>query len=93
MRTTVVEEVWCAMNRMRIKKASGPSEIALKLFRAGGDNCLKYFTNIFKAIFFNDKLLEKWILSSLVQILKGKGDPLNTEIGSCFLYLLTGKRL
>ena len=32
------------------------------------------------------------MLSLLVQILKGKGDPLNPKI-ICFLYLLTWKRL
>ena len=61
--------------------------------KVGGDKCLKYLTNIFNDLFFKDKLPEKWMLSSLVQILKGKGDPLNPKIRSCFLYLLTSKRL
>ena len=35
-----VEEVWCAMNRMKIRNASGPtSGVAIELFKAGGDKC------------------------------------------------------
>ena len=30
----VVEESWCAMNRMKIGKASGSSEVALEMFKA-----------------------------------------------------------
>ena len=48
---TEVEEVRRAMNRMKIGKASGPSEIALEMFKAGGDKCLKSLTNIFNDIF------------------------------------------
>ena len=47
------------------------------MFKAGGDKCLKYFTNIFNDILFKDKLWEEWMLSSFVPIFKGKGDPLN----------------
>ena len=65
------------MNRMKIGKASGPSCIAIELFKAGGDKCLKSLTNVFNDILFKDKLLEEWMLSSLVPILKRKGDPLN----------------
>ena len=77
VRRIEVEEVQCAMNRMKIRKATGPSRVALELFKAGGDKCLKSLTNIFNDILFNDKLLEEWMLSSLVPIFKGKGDPLN----------------
>ena len=46
VRRTEVEEVWCAMNRMKIGKASGPSGVAIDLFKAGGDKCLKSLTDI-----------------------------------------------
>ena len=72
-----VEEVRCAMNRMKTGKASGPSGVAIELFKAGGDKCLKSLTNIFNDILFKDKLPEEGILSSLVPIFKGKGDLLN----------------
>ena len=39
-----VEEVQCAMNRMRIRKTSGPPGVALEMFKAGGDKCLKSLT-------------------------------------------------
>ena len=71
-----VDKVQCAMNCMKIGKVSGLSGVALELFKAGGDKCLKSLTNIFN-ILFKDKLPEEWILSFLVPIFKGKGDPLN----------------
>ena len=72
-----VEELRCAMNQMKIRKASGPSGVALEMFKAGGDKCLRSLTNIFNDILFKDKLLEEWMLNSLVPIFKEKGDPLN----------------
>ena len=63
VRRIKVEEVRCAMDHMKIGKA-------------GGDKCLKSLTNIFN-ILLKDKLPEEWMLSSLVPIFKGKGDPLN----------------
>ena len=47
------------MNRIKIGKASGPSGLALEMFRACGDNYLKSLTNIFNDILFKDKLPEK----------------------------------
>ena len=54
-----VEGVQCAINRMKIWKASGLSEVAIEMFKAGGDNCLKSLTNIFNDILFKDKLPEE----------------------------------
>ena len=65
------------MNRMKIGKASGPSGVALEMFKAGKDKCLKSLTNIFSEFLFNNKLPEEWLFSSLVPIFKGNGDPLN----------------
>ena len=69
-----VKEVF-EMNHMKIGKAGGSSGVAIELFKAVGDKCLKYLTNIFNNILFKDKL--EWMLSSLVPIFKGKGDPHN----------------
>ena len=77
LRRTEVKEVRCAMNRMEIGKASGPSGVALEMFKAGGDKRLKSLTNIFNYILFKNKLPEEWMLSSIVPIFKGKRDPLN----------------
>ena len=68
------------MNQIKIKKASEPSEVAIELFKAGADKCLKYLTKIFHNILFKNKLPEKWMLSSLVPIFKGKGDPLGKVV-------------
>ena len=46
VRRIEVEEVWCAMNRMKIGKAGGPSGVSLEMFKAGRDKCLKSLTNI-----------------------------------------------
>ena len=62
----------CAMNCMKIGKASGTSVVAIEFFKAGGDKCLKSLTNIFNEILFKDKLLKEWMFSSLVPIFKGK---------------------
>ena len=75
MRKILVEEAQCAMNWIKIKKASESSGVVLEMFRVGGDECLKSLTNIFN-ILFKDKLPEEWILISLIPIFKGKGDPL-----------------
>ena len=75
VRRIEVEEVRCAMNRMKIGKPSGPSGVALEIFKAGGDKCLKSLRNMFNDILFKNKLPEEWMLSSLVPIFKGKGDP------------------
>ena len=77
VRRIEVEEVRCAMNRMKIGKASGPSGVTIDLFKTGGDKCLKSLTNVYNDILFKDKLPEEWMLSSLVPIFKGKVDPLN----------------
>ena len=77
VRKIEVEEVWCAINRMKIKKASGPSGVAIEMFKAGGDKCLKFLTNIFNDTLFKDKLPEEWMLSLLVPIFKGKRDSIN----------------
>ena len=71
------EEVQCAMNRMKIGKASGPFGVAIELLKAGADKCLKYLTNILNDILFKYKLPEEWMLSMLVPIFKEKEDPLN----------------
>ena len=65
------------MNRLEIGKARGSSGVAIELFKAGGDKCLKSFTNIFNDILFKDKLPEEWMMSLLVSIFKGKRDHLN----------------
>ena len=62
---------------MKIGKASGLSGVALEMFKAGRDKYLKPLTNTFNDILFKNKLPEEWVLSSLVPIFKGKGDPLN----------------
>ena len=67
VRRIEVAEVRCAMNRMKIGKASGASGVAIELFKAGGDRCLKSLTNIFNDK-FKDKLPEEWMLSLLVPI-------------------------
>ena len=66
VRTIEVEEVQCAMNQMKIGKASGPSGVALEMFKAGGEKFLKSLTNIFNDILFKNKLPEEWMLSLLV---------------------------
>ena len=57
--------MWCAINCMKIGKASGPCEVAVELFKSGGDKCLRFLKNIFMVSFFKNKLPEEWMLSLL----------------------------
>ena len=41
VRRIKIEEVWCAMNEMKIGQASGPSGVPIEMFKAGGDKYLK----------------------------------------------------
>ena len=66
VRRIEVKEVGCAVNCMKIGKASGPSRVAIELFKAGGDKFLKSLMNIFNDILFKNKLPEEWMLSLLV---------------------------
>ena len=50
------EEVRCAMNCMKIVKASQPSGVAVELFKVAEDKCLESLTNIFNDVLFKDKL-------------------------------------
>ena len=79
VRRIEVEEVLCAMDCMKIGKASGPSEVGIELFKAGRDKYLKSLTIIFDDILFRDKLLEEWMLTLLVPIFKENGDLLNPD--------------
>ena len=63
VRRIEIEEVRCAMNRMKIGKAIGPSGVAVELFKAGGGKCLKSLTNIFNDILFKYQLLDDRMLS------------------------------
>ena len=56
VRRIEVEEVQCAMNHMKIRKASGPSGVAKEFFKAGGDKCLKSLTSILTDILLKDRL-------------------------------------
>ena len=44
VRRIEVEKVRFAMNRMKMRKASWPSGVAIELFMAGGGKCLKSLT-------------------------------------------------
>ena len=58
VRKIKVQEVWAEMNQMKIEKLDRPYGVALEMFNAHGDTCLKYLTNIFN-ILFEDKLPEE----------------------------------
>ena len=62
------------------RETSGPSVVAIEMFKTGGDKCLKSLTNIFNDILFKEKLHEEWMLSSLVPIFKRKGETLNSTL-------------
>ena len=77
VRRIEAKEVACAINEMKIKKASRSYGVDLEIFKAVGDKCLKYLTNIFNDVLFKEKSLEERVLSSLVPIFRVKGNSLN----------------
>ena len=79
MRKIEAEQVWCAMNCMKIGETCGLSWVSIQLLKGGGDRALKSLTNIFNDTLVKDKLMWEWKLSLLVQVFKGKGDPLNSN--------------
>ena len=77
VRRIEIGEMLCTINLIKIRKARGPSGVAIELFKAGADKCLKSLTNIFNDTLFKYKLPEEWMLSSLVPIYTGEGYALN----------------
>ena len=61
---------------MKSRKASRSTGVVVEILRTEG--CLESLTRIFNEALFESKLLDNWMLNSLVSIYKGKGDPLNT---------------
>ena len=41
------------------REASGPSMVAIEMFKTGGDKCLKSMTNLLNDILFKGKLPEE----------------------------------
>ena len=68
-----IEEVSRAMNNMNNEKANGPSGVILEMVKIGEEPCLSSLTTIFNVLFAG-KLLDEWVLSLSLLILKGKGD-------------------
>ena len=56
------------------RKMAGPSGVILEMVKISEEPCLSSLTTIFNVLFAG-KLLEEWVLSLLLLILKGKGDP------------------
>ena len=72
-----VKEMLCVMNNMKNGEASGLSRIVLEMLKAGGGPFLNSLAAMLNDILFESKLPQKWMLSSLEPILKGKRDPLS----------------
>ena len=71
-----VQEVQQAINNMNNGNAGGLSRVILDMVKATEEICLGSLIAIFKDIliffFFEGKLTQKWILSSLILILEAK---------------------
>ena len=76
VRRTDVEEVQYAMGSMKNGKTNGPFGVG-EMLKAIREPCLISVTAISSYILFEDKLSEKRMLSLLVPVFKGKGEPLD----------------
>ena len=70
------EEVKRAIQKMKIGKATGPSDVSVELIKSLGKDGEEYMWALLKEIWENEVLPEDWRKSVIVPIFKQKGDVL-----------------
>ena len=67
-------EVKVALQKMGRKKAVGPDQIPIEVWRCLGDEGLRWLTSLFNKIFYSDNMPEEWRLGEVIPIYRNKGD-------------------
>ena len=70
------EEYTIAVSECGRKKAAGTSGIVAELLKASGKLGIQWLANLGNAILHEGKIPSDWMISCLIPIYKGKGDPL-----------------
>ncbi|KAM2784937.1 hypothetical protein PS2_006010 [Malus domestica] len=71
------EEVVVALKKMKHKKAIGPDDIPIEVWKLLGETGITWLTDLFNRILKTKKMPNEWRTSTLVPIYKNKGDVQN----------------
>ncbi|KAM1231943.1 hypothetical protein ACFX2G_042792 [Malus domestica] len=71
------EEVVVALKKMKHRKAVGPDDIPIEVWKVLGETSITWLTDIFNRILKTKKMPNEWRTSTLVPIYKNKGDVQN----------------
>ncbi|KAM1611225.1 hypothetical protein TB2_000020 [Malus domestica] len=71
------EEVVVALKKMKHRKAIGPDDIPIEVWKVLGETGITWLTDLFNRILKTKKMPNKWRTSTLVPIYKNKGDVQN----------------
>ena len=68
------EEIRGAVSKLKHKRAAGPDEIPIEVWKCMGVQGLEWLTNLFNVILRTSKMPWDWRLSKLIPVYKKKGD-------------------
>ncbi|KAM2572897.1 hypothetical protein TB1_007460 [Malus domestica] len=71
------EEVVVALNKMKHRKAVGPDDIPIEVWKVLGETGITWLTDLINRILKTKKMSNEWRMSTLVPIYKNKGDVQN----------------
>ncbi|KAM1283242.1 hypothetical protein ACFX2J_026125 [Malus domestica] len=71
------EEVVVALKKMKHRKAIGPDDIPIEVWKVLGETGITWLTDLFNMILKTKKMPNEWRTSTLVPIYKNKGDVQN----------------
>ena len=72
-----IEEVREAMNKMKWKKAAGPTGVSVEILKAAGLEGIEWITEVCNAVIRDGRIPEDWKKSWITAVFKGKGDAMN----------------
>ncbi|KAK3546639.1 hypothetical protein QTP70_031433, partial [Hemibagrus guttatus] len=68
------DEVRKALKRMKSRKAVGPDDIPVEVWKCLGEAAVEFLTSLFNRVLENERMPEEWRRRVLVPIFKNKGD-------------------
>ena len=71
------EEVVKVMGEMKAGKAAGPSEVSVEMIAASGEIGIGVMVELCQGVLDGRGMPDKWVLSIVVLIFKGKGDAMS----------------
>ena len=73
------EEVMKAMNKMKLRKAAGPSEVSMDMIIASRKFGAGVLKKLCQRVLDGKGMPEEWKTSAVVPIIKGKGNVMDCE--------------